>query len=749
MTNIFLKIVEMSVSASVIALVVILLRFFLKKSPKRLCVLLWVLVALRLILPFSIESMFSLMPKTSPQVPLNYHLNYQEFEEIQDFNEVVGIPILPEVNETFEPTVTNQKESFDIISLLSFVWIAGVILLTVYMTVSSLLVYRKIKFAISLKDNIYISDSISSPFVFGFIKPKIYLPDSLEENHFEHIIAHEKAHIRRLDHIIKPLGFLILSLHWFNPLMWLSYILFCRDIEFACDENVVKKLTPIERTDYSQALLDCSIKGKILTVYPTAFGEVGVKSRIKSVLSYKKPTVWIILIALLAVIITAVCFLTDPEKEGEKPENDEPALEEEFEGIPENVVRFADEIGMSLIDKNWGVFSSTVLSLEKVISQKNVSTSENSITLYKMVYWISPTIETPGNTDNFTTHTIYFAVEENSGNYTNLGWIFEKELEETYAKNPDTNAFMNALTGIYNEYMKNTSKEITLCKDKDYSVTLRNVNDIFEASPKKQISEFISALCLGDKEIVDIYIGGSIENFDSIKMDAYATLTDNYTTALVYLDVQRSESPAFPEGQYQYLLKLNESPYLSVIDFFGKMEKYALYNATISAYYTSDPLLDDALRFTYQDLIRLGDYSENIENHAFHIMQHSLPNAEDGYSDYETIEKYFFDRFGIEVNKSYSIKRELDGKKTVIDGEEKYMVGCAHGADASANIFEKIEQNGNKYSISFIFHSDFAYISESERRIFTFEKVEGSDILRFIKFESEKLSNEKTAGYSF
>lgn len=509
------------------------------------------------------------------------------------------------------------------------------------MLISSFLVHRKTKSAILIKDNIYSSDSIPSPFVFGFIKPKIYLPDSLGESHSEYIIAHENAHIRRLDHIVKPLGFIILSIHWFNPLMWLSYILFCRDIEFACDEDVVKKMTSPERADYSQALLDCSVKSRVLTVCPTSFGEVGVKSRIK------------------------------------------------------------------------------------------------------MVYWISPTIETPENTDNFTTHTIYFAVEESSENYTNLGWIFEEEFEETY------NNALNALTGIYNDYLNKNSQEIVILKDKDYSVTFRNVNDIFEASPKKQISEFISALCLGDKEVVDIYIGGSIENFDSIKMDAYATLTDNYTTALVYLDVQKSDSPAFPEGQYQYLLKLNESPYLSVVEFFGKAEKYALYNAPITAYYTSDPLLDDALRFTYQDLIRIGDYSENIENHAFHIMRHSLPNAEDGYSDYETIEKYFFDRFGIEVNKSYSIRRELDGIKTVIDGEEKYMAGCAHGADASANIFEKIEQKGNKYSISFIFHSDFAYISESERRTFTFEKVEGSDILRFIKFESEKLSSEKTAGYTF
>ena len=310
MNEFFLKLLNMNISASWIILVVLVLRLLLKKAPKWINVLLWAIVAVRLICPFTIESVMSLMPSAET-------INPHTITSTPTIN--IGIP---SINTTLNPIiqestiVVSQEESINIfqllISVFSKVWIAGIGLMLTYSVISYIRIKRKIGTAVLLRDNIYQSETVVSPFVLGIIKPKIYLPFNICEKDMESVIIHEQAHIHRKDYLWKPLGFLLLMLHWFNPLVWLGYILLCRDIEVACDERAIKEMTTEQRADYSQALLACSVNRRMISACPIAFGEVNVKNRIKSVLNYKKPTFWIIIVAIIASIVVAACFLTNP-----------------------------------------------------------------------------------------------------------------------------------------------------------------------------------------------------------------------------------------------------------------------------------------------------------------------------------------------------------------------------------------------------------------------------------------------------
>lgn len=309
MSEFFLNIVNMSISASWIVLAVLLLRLLLKKAPKWINGILWGIVGLRLIMPFSFESIFSLIPssETISKAPDSPRPHFESGVTIIDnqVNDYLG--------EHYYEIVTRPTGHFaDITTILAIVWIVGIVLLLAYTIISYSRVKNKIGTAVLLRDNIYQSENVISPFVLGIIKPKIYLPFNMNEQDMEHVIAHEQAHINRKDHWWKPLGFLILTLHWFNPLMWLGYVLLCRDIELACDEKVIKELNTEQKADYSQALLNCSVNRRMIAACPLAFGEVGVKDRVKSILNYKKPAFGIIVVAIIASIAVAVCFLTNP-----------------------------------------------------------------------------------------------------------------------------------------------------------------------------------------------------------------------------------------------------------------------------------------------------------------------------------------------------------------------------------------------------------------------------------------------------
>lgn len=306
----FLSIVNMSISASFILIAVLLLRLILKKAPKWITVMLWGIVAVRLICPIFIESELSLLPETEWVEPQNVQLDNPTAPDEIVFEAVTGESIDVEYPTT-EPDITVTK-GIGIPSLLSLIWLSGIAAMLLYTAVSYCRLKERIREAVKLRDNIFQSESVVSPFVLGIINPKIYLPFNMNEKNVGHVVAHETAHIRRKDHIWKPIGFLLLTVHWFNPLMWLGYILICRDIELACDEKVIKTLGHDARADYSEALLSCSVSRRMIAACPIAFGEVGVKDRVKSVLNYKKPAFWIIIIGIAACAAVAVCFLTDP-----------------------------------------------------------------------------------------------------------------------------------------------------------------------------------------------------------------------------------------------------------------------------------------------------------------------------------------------------------------------------------------------------------------------------------------------------
>lgn len=311
MNEFFLKIINMSISASWLILAVLILRLILKKAPKWVNVLLWGIVAVRLICPFSFESTLSLIP-SSETIPLNIEMAAKPTIDsgVPAFNRVVN-PVLS----TFAPpqnilTSSNPLQIW--IPILNIIWLGGVTVLLLYTIVSYWRLHRKVDTAVRYKDNIFQSEHVSSPFVLGLIKPRIYLPFHMSGQDLEHVVAHEQAHIHRKDHWWKPFGFLLLTIHWFNPLMWLAYVLLCRDIELACDEKVIKELGNEQRADYTQALVACSINHRIITACPLAFGEVGVKERVKSVMNYEKPAFWIVILAAIACVGVAVCFLTNP-----------------------------------------------------------------------------------------------------------------------------------------------------------------------------------------------------------------------------------------------------------------------------------------------------------------------------------------------------------------------------------------------------------------------------------------------------
>lgn len=315
LSEVFLKIVNMSISAGWLVLAVLLLRLVLKKAPKWISVILWGFVAIRLICPFSIESVLSLIPSAetvSPDIMMDWT------PEISTGIGSVDTVINPIITQTFAPDPATSANPLQIlIPVAGILWLAGIAVMLLYTAVSYFLLRRKVATAVLRRNNIYQSENVDSPFVLGIIKPKIYLPFQMDGKNLEYVIAHEEAHIRRKDHWWKPFGFVLLALHWFNPLMWLGYILLCRDIELACDEKVIKEMDNENRADYTQALVACSVNRRSIAACPLAFGEVGVKERVKSVMNYKKPAFWIIIAAIVTCVAVAVCFLTNPKEEND------------------------------------------------------------------------------------------------------------------------------------------------------------------------------------------------------------------------------------------------------------------------------------------------------------------------------------------------------------------------------------------------------------------------------------------------
>ena len=313
MAAVFLKLLNLSISASWLVLAVLVLRLISKRSPKWVNVLLWGIVALRLVLPFSIESALSLIPSAETVSPAA--AQFDPAPTITSGVSVIDNAVNPSLSEHFAAVPTASVNPLYVGAYLAgWVWLIGLGAMLLYALVSYLRLRRRVSVSLPIQDHIYLCDAISSPFILGVVKPRIYLPSGLDEVQRQNVLAHEQAHLARRDHWWKPLGFALLAVYWFNPVLWLAYTLLCRDIELACDERVIRTMDESAVKTYSTVLLACSMPRKAVITCPLAFGEVGVKERVRNALHYKKPAFWVVAASVAVCVVVAVCFLTNPPR---------------------------------------------------------------------------------------------------------------------------------------------------------------------------------------------------------------------------------------------------------------------------------------------------------------------------------------------------------------------------------------------------------------------------------------------------
>ena len=344
MSELFLKILNFSINASWLIIVVLVLRLLLKKAPKWIFCVLWGLVAVRLVCPFTLKSVLSLLP-SSEVIPQN--ITMAQAPVINTGITVINNAVNPVISETFAPQAAVSVNPLQILTAIAAViWAAGMAAMIMYALISYFRLRKKVRFSIPEDKNIKTCDEIEMPFILGVFRPVIYLPSAMEGKARELVIAHETAHLKRCDHLWKPLGFAILTVYWFNPLCWIAYILLCRDIEAACDEKVIRDRDKKFIADYSQTLLDLSISEKAVSACPLAFGETGVKSRVKGVLNYKKPAFWMVIIAVIICVAAGICFLTDPVADADYTDN--PSNNAIMENDPDYSAQLSDYADMKL-----------------------------------------------------------------------------------------------------------------------------------------------------------------------------------------------------------------------------------------------------------------------------------------------------------------------------------------------------------------------------------------------------------------
>ncbi len=314
MIDIFLKLLNMSIASGALIIAIIIFRFISPKTPKWIICILWGLVAIRLIFPFSIESFFGIIPSDNIVADnILWKLN-DKMTGIVGTTSIASETDYMNLENIYHTATTNNNANI-LLSVFTIIWICGALGIFLYMVIMNLRMRLHLREAIPFEENIYLCDYVRSPFIFGLFRPHIYLPSGIDNSDINYVIAHEKAHLQRKDHIWKIIAFLILAIYWFNPLSWLAFILFCKDIEFACDEKVIKNFNIAEKKAYCNSLLSCSLNTKNTIVYPLGFGQVEVKKRVKSIFNYKKPAFSVTCISIFCLILIGLCFLTNsPQK---------------------------------------------------------------------------------------------------------------------------------------------------------------------------------------------------------------------------------------------------------------------------------------------------------------------------------------------------------------------------------------------------------------------------------------------------
>mgnify|MGYP005753910765 FL=1 len=542
MNELFLKIINMSISASWLVLAVLILRFVLKKAPKWINVLLWGIVAIRLICPFSFESTLSIIP-SAETIPLNICMDTTPTinSGISAINNAVN-PIISQSNTPMAGASVNPLQI--IIGIYEYIWIFGMIALALYTAISYWRLRRKVDTAVRYKDNIFQSENVSFPFVLGIIKPRIYLPFKMNGQYLEHVVAHEQAHICRKDHWWKPLGFLLLMIHWFNPLMWLAYVLLCRDIELACDEKVIKELGNEQRGDYTQALVACSVNRRMIAACPLAFGEVSVKERVKSVMNYKKPAFWVIIISVIVCVGVAVCFLTNPKQDSYTLRIVVPA------GSQEKFVYTDEEV--STIRNSIKIWSGDGLGDTEVILSPVNKTTETRYTATYLTHGMPVEFDAEKDT--------WFKIGVNMQNPTNEDIIVYVEVENVEVRIVDE---INSVIKWF-DYTENPS-----AMDDESTINLPIYPDVTFSYNQAQI---IASKPFDTSELIDYTIlitGMPIWNayFADLTGDDYPEICATYTfgsgiidSRIIIYDYAKGASYELSDrGYFDFTLRLNEA----------------------------------------------------------------------------------------------------------------------------------------------------------------------------------------------
>ena len=542
MNELFLKIINMSISASWLVLAVLILRFVLKKAPKWINVLLWGIVAIRLICPFSFESTLSLIP-SAETIPLNIGMDTTPTinSGISAINNAVN-PIIGQSNTPMAGASVNLLQIT--IGIYEYIWIFGMIALALYTAISYWRLHRKVDTAVRYKDNIFQSENVSFPFVLGIIKPRIYLPFKMNGQYLEYVVAHEQAHICRKDHWWKPLGFLLLMIHWFNPLMWLAYVLLCRDIELACDEKVIKELGNEQRGDYTQALVACSVNRRMIAACPLTFGEVGVKERVKSVMNYKKPALWVIIIAVIVCVGVAVCFLTNPKQDSYTLRIVVPA------GSQEEFVYTDEEV--SAIRNSIKIWSGDGLGDTEVLLSPVNKTTETGYTATYLTHGMPVEFDAEKNT--------WFKIGVNMQNPTNEDIIVYVEVENVEVRIVDE---INSVIKWF-DYTENPS-----AMDDESTINLPIYPDVTFSYNQAQI---IASKNFDTSELTDhtiLITGMPIWNayFTDLTGDDYPEICATYTfgsgiidSRIIIYDYAKGASYELSDrGYFDFTLRFNEA----------------------------------------------------------------------------------------------------------------------------------------------------------------------------------------------
>ena len=315
MGDIFLQLLNMSITAGWLVLAVLAVRFLFRNMPKWICCLLWAAVALRLLVPFSIESPFSLQPSAQPiQSTTVMDGGVKTYvPSIDSRVSFVENRVNPALRDTFAYQESESAAPVQIVTeIAGYIWLVGMAVLLIYALAGVIRLHRSVREAIRYRDNSYVCDAVTTPFLLGVFRPRIYLPSALPQAEMDYVLAHERAHLKRGDHVWKTIGYLMLCVYWFHPLCWIAYLMLCKDIEFACDERVIRDMSYDDKKEYSRVLLSCATQRRFVLSCPLAFGEVGVKERVKSVLNHKKATLGATVLAVIVCVLVAVCFLTNP-----------------------------------------------------------------------------------------------------------------------------------------------------------------------------------------------------------------------------------------------------------------------------------------------------------------------------------------------------------------------------------------------------------------------------------------------------